>query len=39
MIYLDDKKYKTLLVSTSDGYIRGWKFSQNGFVLASQPDN
>lgn len=39
MIYLSEKKYKVLLVSTSDGYIRGWKYSQNGFYLANQPDN
>jgi hypothetical protein len=39
MLYLDDKKYKILLVSTSDGYVRGWKFATNGFVLATQPDN
>jgi len=28
-----------LLVATSDGYVRGWKHVQNGFVLATQPDN
>lgn len=39
MIYLSEKKYKILLVSTSDGYVRGWKYSQNGFYLANQPDN
>lgn len=39
MIYLKEKKYQVLLVSTSDGYIRGWKHSQNGFYLANQPDN
>eukprot|EP00919_Chromeraceae_sp_WS-2016_P078440 GHVR01185871.1.p1 GENE.GHVR01185871.1~~GHVR01185871.1.p1 ORF type:complete len:101 (-),score=2.52 GHVR01185871.1:1527-1829(-) len=39
MIYLNEKKYKILLVSTSDGYVRGWKYSQNGFILANQPDN
>lgn len=39
MLYIPDKKYKVLLVSTSDGYVRGWKYSQNGIVLATQPDN
>jgi hypothetical protein len=39
MIYLPEKKYKILLVSTSDGYVRGWKNNQNGFYLANQPDN
>ena len=39
MLYLPDKKYKLLLVATSDGYVRGWKSSQNGIVLATQPDN
>lgn len=39
MIYLSEKKYQILLVSTSDGFIRGWKHSQNGFYLANQPDN
>ena len=39
MIYLSEKKYRILLVSTSDGFVRGWKYGQNGFVLANQPDN
>lgn len=39
MIYLTEKKYRILLVSTSDGFVRGWKYGQNGFVLANQPDN
>jgi len=39
MLYLSDKKYKILLVSTSDGYVRGWKHTPNGIQLAFQPDN
>lgn len=39
MLYIPEKKFKVLLVSTSDGYVRGWKHSQNGYVLATQPDN
>ena len=39
MLYLSEQKYKVLLVSTSDGYVRGWKYSQNGYYLANQPDN
>jgi hypothetical protein len=39
ILYLSEKKYRTLLVSTSDGYVRGWKHVQNGFTLATQPDN
>jgi hypothetical protein len=39
MLYLPDKKYRILLVSTSDGYVRGWKYTQNGVVLSTQPDN
>lgn len=39
ILYLNEKKYQIFLVSTSDGYVRGWKYSQNGFVLATQPDN
>ena len=39
ILYLDDRKYQSLLVATSDGFVRGWKHTQNGFVLANQPDN
>jgi WD40 repeat protein len=39
ILYLGEKKYKILLVSTSDGYVRGWKYTQSGFLLATQPDN
>lgn len=39
MLYLPDKKYRLLLVATSDGYVRGWKYTTNGIILASQPDN
>ena len=39
MLYLPDKKYKLLTVSTSDGFVRGWKCTQNSVVLAYQPDN
>jgi hypothetical protein len=39
MVYLPENKYKMLMVSTSDGFIRGWKYNQNGFTLAMQPDN
>lgn len=39
MLYIPDKKYKVLVVSTSDGFVKGWKYHQGGFVLATQPDN
>jgi hypothetical protein len=39
MLYIPDKKYKVLVVSTSDGFVKGWKHHQGGFVLATQPDN
>lgn len=39
MLYLQQKKYRILLVSTSDGYVRGWKYTQNGIILATQIDN
>jgi hypothetical protein len=39
MLYINDKKYKVLVVSTSDGIVRGWKFHQGAFVRANQPDN
>lgn len=28
-----------LLTSTNDQYIRGWRYTSNGFVLAHRPDN
>ena len=39
MIYIGDKKYKILVISTSDGIVRGWKYHQGAFVRAMQPDN
>lgn len=40
MLYINDDKYHLLVTATSDGFVRGWKFSTaTGFVLASQPDN
>ena len=39
MLYIPDKKYKTLVVSTSDGIVRGWKYQQGSFIKATQPDN
>ena len=37
--YIKEKKYNTLLTSTSDGFVKGWRYTQNGFVLATQPDS
>lgn len=37
--YIKDKKYNTLLTSTSDGFVKGWRYTPNGFVLATQPDS
>ena len=39
IIYLADQKYKTIITSTSDGLIRGWRYNNGGWVLAGQPDN
>lgn len=39
LIYIPDEKYKTIITSTSDGFIRGWKFHNGNWILASQPDN
>ncbi|KAL4503262.1 hypothetical protein ABPG72_000868 [Tetrahymena utriculariae] len=39
ILYIPDKKYQVLLTSSNDKYVRGWKHSSNGWVLASQPDN
>ena len=39
MIYISDKKYKVLVISTSDGIVRGWKYHQGSFIRATQPDN
>jgi hypothetical protein len=39
MLYLAENKYQIMLVATSDGYVRGWKYNQNGFSIANQPDN
>jgi WD40 repeat protein len=39
MLYIGDKKYKILVVSTSDGVVRGWRYHQGAFVRATQPDN
>lgn len=39
MFYISDKKYKVLVISTSDGLVSGWKYQQGGFVKAMQPDN
>lgn len=39
MLYIPDKKYKILVVSTSDGIVRGWKYQQGAFIKANQPDN
>ena len=33
--YIKEKKYNTLLTSTSDGFVKGWRFTPNGFVLAT----
>jgi hypothetical protein len=39
LIYIPDEKYKTIITSTSDGFIRGWKFHNGNWILAGQPDN
>lgn len=39
MIYLPDEKYKTIITSTSDGLIRGWKYNNGNWILAGLPDN
>ena len=39
MLYINDKKYQVLLTSTNDKFVRGWRQTTNGWVLASQPDN
>lgn len=39
MLYIPDKKYKILVVSTSDGAVKGWKYHQGTFIRANQPDN
>lgn len=40
LLYINDEKYHLLMTATSDGLVRGWKFSTaTGFVLAAQPDN
>ena len=39
MLYIKDKKYQVLLTSSNDGYVRGWRYTSNGFVLAVQPNN
>lgn len=39
MTYLKDKKYQILLTSSNDGFVRGWRYTSNGFVLAVQPNN
>ena len=28
-----------LLTASNDGFVRGWKYTSNGFILATQPDN
>jgi hypothetical protein len=33
--YIKEAKYNTLLTSTSDGFVKGWRFTPNGFVLAT----
>jgi WD40 repeat protein len=38
-LFIEDKKYEVLLTSSNDGYVRGWKYTSNGWILASQPDN
>lgn len=37
ILYLSEQKYQVLLTATNDGYIRGWKHTTNGWVLANQP--
>jgi len=35
LLYIPDKRYEILLTSTNDGFVRGWKYTNNGWVLAS----
>lgn len=39
ILYIPDAKYKVLMTSTNDGYVRGWRYTSTGYVLATQPDN
>lgn len=39
MVYINDKKYKILVISTSDGIVRGWKSLQGTFVKALLPNH
>ncbi|KRX07968.1 WD40-repeat-containing domain [Pseudocohnilembus persalinus] len=39
ILYIPDKKYQVLLTATTDCFVRGWKQSSNGWVLAAQPEN
>ncbi|EGR33574.1 hypothetical protein IMG5_048910 [Ichthyophthirius multifiliis] len=39
ILYIPDKKYQILLTSSNDKYVRGWKNTSNGWILACQPDN
>ena len=39
ILYLPDPKYLILLTSSNDGFVRGWRYTNNGFVLANQPEN
>ena len=39
ILYIPDPKYNLLLTSTSDGFVKGWRYNQSMFVLATQPDN
>ena len=37
IIYISDPKYQVILTSSHDSYVRGWKATTSGFVLAPQP--
>ena len=39
ILYIPDAKYQVLLTSTNDGFVRGWRHTNNGFILAYQPEN
>lgn len=40
MLYINEEKYRLLVTATSDGFVRGWRYSSGvGFTLATQPDN
>jgi hypothetical protein len=37
--FIKDAKYQVLLTSSNDGYVRGWKLTNDAYKLAQHPDN